>query len=50
MGLFWGGDFKNYHDPVHFEMDKDGNKLFAQAKKQFGDDPYKIKGNQVLIT
>ncbi len=50
MGLFWGGDFKTYHDPVHFEIDMDGAKLLAQAKKQFGNDPNKIQGNKVLIT
>lgn len=22
LGLKWGGDFKNYHDPVHFEIPK----------------------------
>jgi len=20
MGFRWGGDFKSYHDPVHFEL------------------------------
>ena len=22
LGFRWGGDFKNYHDPVHFEISK----------------------------
>ncbi|KKR29678.1 MAG: hypothetical protein UT61_C0025G0010 [Candidatus Woesebacteria bacterium GW2011_GWA1_39_8] len=49
MGFFWGGDFKGYHDPVHFEIDLDTSKLLARAKQQFGDIS-KIKGNEVLIT
>jgi len=23
LGLEWGGDFKNYHDPVHFQMPRE---------------------------
>ncbi len=23
MGISWGGDFKNYHDPIHFYIERD---------------------------
>lgn len=50
MGLRWGGDaFAGYHDPVHFDIPLDTQILFAQAKKQFGNNPENIKGNEVFI-
>lgn len=50
LGLTWGGkgQFGSYHDPVHFEIDKDGSKLYAQAIKQFGIES-KVIGNQVKL-
>lgn len=34
----WGGEFKGYHDPVHFDLGNkyDGNKLCKIAIKKFG--------------
>lgn len=33
-GLNWGGEFKNYYDPVHFEVDFPTSKLLELKKKQ----------------
>lgn len=42
-GLFWGGDFKNYHDPVHFNvMGIDTEKLLAKYNKDKTLEPNKI--------
>jgi hypothetical protein len=51
MGLFWGDNFKGYHDRVHFEVAgmNTGN-LYASALRQFQTtDPNKIQGNRVNI-
>lgn len=50
-GLDWGGTFKNYYDPVHFQVEGiDTVKLYNLALKQFKtNDPNKIQGNQVNI-
>lgn len=52
MGLVWGGDYKSYHDPVHFDMsnDYDVNHLRDLAFAQFGTKWEDINGNQVKIT
>jgi len=46
----WGGDFKDYHDPVHFDLENiyPVNQLYTQAIKQFGS-ANKVKGNEVKI-
>jgi len=51
LGLFWGANFKNYSDAVHFEVKNiDTSKLLAQAYKQFKTtNPDLIKGNEVKI-
>lgn len=48
--LRWGGEFKGYHDPVHFDLENiyPVNQLYAQAIKQFGS-ANKVKGNEVNI-
>lgn len=45
----WGGDFKEYHDPVHFDLENDytANSLYALGLKKFGNKD-KIVGNAVL--
>lgn len=50
LGLRWGGDFTGYPDHVHFEKHHNPDQLIAQATKQFGSDPNKVIGNQVLLT
>lgn len=35
FGFRWGGDFKTYQDPVHFDSGADAEKLFYLAKAQF---------------
>lgn len=52
MGFTWGGDFKTYHDPVHFGFDRTYNvdNLYAQAISQFGDNWENIHGNQVKLS
>lgn len=47
----WGGDFPNYHDPVHFDLENiyPANKLYSLAIKQFGS-AEKTIGNQVNLT
>lgn len=36
-GLFWGGDYKTYHDPIHFEYQiMPFAQLRAESNKQFG--------------
>tara|TARA_R100001086_G_scaffold238819_1_gene163796 strand:+ start:565 stop:1134 length:570 start_codon:yes stop_codon:yes gene_type:complete len=51
MGFRWGGDFANYHDPVHFGLGHiyDTKKLLAQAEQRFGTDPNNIRGNEVSL-
>lgn len=46
----WGGDFKDYHDPIHFDLGNKYNvvKLYAQGLKQFGT-PEKIQGNKLKL-
>lgn len=48
--LRWGGDFRGYHDPIHFDLENiyPVNKLYAQAVKQFGS-AEKAEGNKVNI-
>lgn len=45
LGLRWGGDFKNYHDRVHFDagnlVGKKPSELLAMAKEQ-GTEPNKV--------
>lgn len=48
LGLDWGGNFASYHDPVHFEVPLDTDKLYAQAIRQFGSES-KVVGNRVNI-
>jgi hypothetical protein len=40
QGFKWGGRFKTYHDPVHFDLSDyfnlNINELYAQAENQFG--------------
>lgn len=33
MGFRWGGDFKSYHDPVHFEISSFADKVYEGVKK-----------------
>jgi|GEM_PF-1803875 hypothetical protein len=49
MGLQWGGDYADYHDPIHFNVKYDTNLLRQLAISQFGPDETKIQGNKVLI-
>ena len=49
LGFRWGGDFKSYYDPIHFDINYDTTKLLSQAKNKFGSDPGMIKGNQVSL-
>lgn len=51
MGLRWGGDFKNYYDPVHFDLgnDYDASHLKELAFAQFGTNWDDIMGNEVKI-
>ena len=51
MGLRWGGDYKNYYDPIHFDF---GAKYPIETLKklalaQFGNDPLKVKGNELKL-
>lgn len=51
-GFRWGGDFSNYHDPIHFDL---GNKYSIEKLKQlavaqFGSNPANVKGNQIKIS
>lgn len=52
LGFRWGGDFKSYHDPVHFDVidnkKYDTEKLLAKGKEQYGDIE-DIIGNKVKI-
>lgn len=52
MGFIWGGDYKSYHDPVHFDLSKDYdvNQLRALAINQFGDNWDDIQGNKIKLT
>jgi hypothetical protein len=48
IGVRWGGDFKNYHDPIHFEFSKKSiQDIAAQGNKQSADNS---KWNLELIT
>lgn len=52
MGFRWGGDFKGYHDPIHFGLGhifptKD---LLAKAHQKFGTNPNNIQGNLIKLT
>jgi hypothetical protein len=46
----WGGDFKGYLDPIHynFGMDYNAKKLYAQALKVFGS-PANFHGNELKV-
>lgn len=54
MGMTWGGNFPNYHDPVHFDISPilkkkyglDINKCQALAIKQFGSSQA-ARGNEL---
>lgn len=49
LGLAWGGDYKNYLDPIHFEYRLAPiDKLYAAAIKQFGS-VEKAEGNKVNV-
>lgn len=52
MGIVWGGDYKSYYDPVHFDLsnDYDVDKLRELAFEQFGTSWENIQGNQIKIT
>lgn len=43
LGMRWGGDFKNYHDPIHFDLGGKYpySKLAAEWQKQ-GGEPHTI--------
>ena len=49
-GLKWGGggNFGSYNDTVHFEVPLGGDKMYAQAIKQYGTES-KVIGNRVNI-
>lgn len=48
--LRWGGNFKKYYDPVHFDMELFTiTQLRAAAIKQFGSNPNNWKGNEVVL-
>lgn len=51
MNLRWGGDFKTYHDPVHFDLENEypSEYLLLLARKQFGNVDDNVKGNKVII-
>jgi len=48
-GFKWGGDFVNYHDPVHLDWRgyEDIDTLYNKAIEQFGTAWENIQGNQV---
>lgn len=52
MGFRWGGDFKTYYDPVHFDLgnDYDSNHLKELAFEQFGTNWDDIKGNEIKLS
>lgn len=52
MGIRWGGDFKTYYDPVHFDLgnDYDVKHLKELAFEQFGTNWNDIKGNEIKLT
>jgi peptidoglycan L-alanyl-D-glutamate endopeptidase CwlK len=50
LGFRWGGDFKDYFDPIHFDLYYKTDNLLSIAKKTFGSDPDLIKGNQVSLS
>jgi len=41
----WGGDFTNYHDPIHFDMNLNTSALLAKYNSLGG----KVEGNQIPI-
>jgi len=48
-GLFWGGDYRTYHDPIHFEYRiLPFPELRKLGKAQFNDEPDK-EYNKVII-
>lgn len=51
LGFVWGGDFANYHDPVHFDLRNyyDIDDLENAAISQFGTNWSDIKGNEINI-
>jgi len=52
MDLEWGGNYNNYHDPVHFQLNRTKypmKMLQEKGREQFGNDPKKIRGNQVKL-
>jgi D-alanyl-D-alanine carboxypeptidase len=52
MNLEWGGNYPNYHDPIHFQPNRDKypmKVLQAKGREQFGNDPKRIEGNKVKL-
>lgn len=57
MNFVWGGDFPNYHDPVHFDLRKilyqkygyNTNSLKQKAFAQFGTNWANIQGNKIVL-
>lgn len=48
-GLFWGGDYRTYHDPIHFEFRLlPFQELRKLGKEQFNDDPAQ-EYNKIII-
>lgn len=52
LGMEWGGDFKTYRDPVHFEYDHGlaGSQLLQMAYTQYGNNLNNFEGNKINIT
>jgi len=52
MGFRWGGDFTNYHDPVHFGLGHiyDTSELLNKAYNKFGRNSNNIRGNEINLT
>jgi hypothetical protein len=49
LGLFWGGDYHTYHDPIHFEFRLlPFQQLRKLGKEQFNDDP-EAEYNKIII-
>jgi hypothetical protein len=50
MGIRWGGDFRTYYDPIHFDvLVMPTKELQKIAQKQFGTDVRKVQGNRIIV-
>lgn len=50
LGFFWGGDYKDYPDHVHFELRPlPMSELVARATAKYGSDPSQVQGNDIAL-